>query len=160
MNRFTLDPDPVVAAAYHCDKHVVKMILEEAQMLCTAHRLHGDVTPDLDAALYRATHQNHPCTIWARATRDNYLWGYRLLVALCDEYTHRYGKVHATARLLPILATVPIGITDTGLHPFPQAMPDECKTDDAVEAYRQYYIAYKSNFARWTKREVPSWYTV
>lgn len=96
-------------------------------MLCTAHRLHGEVTPDLDSALYRATHQNHPCAIWARATRDNYLWGYRLLVALCDEYTHRYGKVHATARLLPILATVPIGITDAGLQPFPQAMPDECK---------------------------------
>ena len=91
MNIFYLDSRPHVAAKDHCDKHVVKMILESAQMLCTAHReLDGDV-PDV---FYKSTHKNHPSTIWARSKAGNYRWLYDLFVSLCDEYTYRYGKVH------------------------------------------------------------------
>lgn len=154
MNRFVLDTDPRVAATYHCDKHVVKMILEEAQMLCSVHRRYGSV----DDRLYKATHANHPCTLWAGETTSNYRWGYSLLVALCDEYTHRYGKVHATARLLDILAEPPTGLPTGPLTPFAQAMPDNLRTSDAVDAYRAYYVREKASFARWTARPVPHWY--
>lgn len=38
MNIFVLDRDPYIAAQMHCDKHVIKMICEYAQLLSTAHR--------------------------------------------------------------------------------------------------------------------------
>lgn len=85
MQVFVLDKDPVLAARYHCDKHVVKMIVETCQLLCTAHHLHGSEQPP-----YRKTHVNHPCAIWARESRANYDWLIQLGFALSDEYTLRY----------------------------------------------------------------------
>ena len=178
MNRFILSEDPGIAALMHCDKHVVKMILEEAQMLCTAHRVldgtmvieeritNGKVrkikhwahpNPDMDKVLYRATHINHPCAIWSRVCRDNYLWGYELLESLCEEYTHRYGKKHATeGKLLKALSNAPHNIQyGLNMTEFPQAMPDDCKRPNAVEGYRQYYIEHKARFAKWTNRTTP-----
>ena len=183
MNRFILSKDPGIAGLMHCDKHVVKMILEEAQMLSTAHRIldgtmviqerqvegtnkvrkikhwvHPD--PDMDKVLYRATHINHPCAIWSRVCRDNYLWGYELLESLCEEYTHRYGKKHATeGKLLKALSNAPHHIQyGQQLTEFPQAMPDDCKRADPVEGYRQYYIQHKARFAKWTNRVPPHWW--
>ena len=73
MNIFYLDSDPYVAAKMHCDKHVVKMILESAQMLSTAHRvLDGDEYAD-ERGLYKMAHKNHPSTIWVRTSTDNYM---------------------------------------------------------------------------------------
>lgn len=154
MNRFILDADPWRAATFHCDKHVVKMIVEEAQMLSTVHRRFGHE----GEGLYRATHRHHPCTVWAGESRDNYLWGARLLEALLEEYTLRYGKQHATGRLLPDLLKPPAGIPDTGLTPFPQAMPEELRGPDPVEAYRGFYEAEKAGFARWSVRGTPWWW--
>lgn len=154
MNRFVLDTDPAVAAVYHCDKHVVKMILEEAQMLCAVQRRYGSE----DERLYRATHAKHPCTLWAGETVANYQWAYSLLVALCKEYTHRYKKQHATERLLDILSTPPDGLPEGPLIPFAQAMPEEYKRDDPVEAYRAYYLGEKAGFAKWTARDIPEWF--
>lgn len=154
MNRFILDGDPTVAAQHHCDKHVVKMILEEAQMLSTVHRRFGSS----DDRLYRSTHANHPCTLWAGVSTANYRWAYDLLVALCREYTYRYGKTHATERLLPLLAQAPHGIPEGPLTPFAQAMPDEYRRDNAVDAYRAYYLGEKAGFAKWTARAAPNWY--
>ena len=98
MNIFVTDPDPVISAQTLCDKHVVKMVLESAQMLSTAWRDFSTKYSD-DNELYKTAHLNHPCSIWVRQARENYKWLYRHFVALCDEYTHRYGKSHASARL-------------------------------------------------------------
>jgi hypothetical protein len=138
----------------HCDKHVVKMIVEEAQMLSTVHRQHGYDGDEL----YRATHAHHPCTVWAGASAANYAWAYQLLVELCGEYTHRYGRVHATARLLRPLAAAPASVPQLPLTPWPQAMPDHLRGDDPVEAYRQFYRVGKARFARWTARPAPDWW--
>ena len=64
MNIFVLDNDPFKAAEYQCDKHVVKMVLETAQLLCSAH----------ETAPYKRTHYNHPCAIWTRSSLSNYMW--------------------------------------------------------------------------------------
>ena len=93
MNIFYLHDDPIYCAQMHCDKHVVKMILEYAQLLSTAHH-EIDGTPSIDC--YKPTHKNHPSAIWARNSRNNYRWLWWLLYGLQDEYTYRYGKVHAT----------------------------------------------------------------
>jgi hypothetical protein len=160
MNIFYLHPDPKIAAQMQCDKHVVKMILETAQILSTAHReLDGDNVPD---TLYKATHKNHPCSKWVRTSAANYAWAYRHFVALCDEYTHRYGKVHLTdQKLRGVLCAPPRNIQHGfWFRPPPQCMPDDYKQDDAVDAYRAYYQSpEKQRFATWDKgRPAPTWY--
>ena len=87
MNIFYLDKDPKKCAEMHCDKHVVKMILEYAQLLSTAHRvLDGNEWAD-HVGLYKATHKNHPSAIWARESAGNYFWLNKLFQELCKEYT-------------------------------------------------------------------------
>ena len=158
MNIFYLDKDPIIAAQMSCDKHVVKMILESAQMLCTAHReLDGDV-PDV---FYKSTHKNHPSTIWARSKAGNYRWLYDLFVSLCDEYTYRYGKVHLSdKKFRASLLSHPRNISFGDYIQPPQCMPDEYKCDDSVTAYRNYYMGDKAYFAKWSKRDKPNWWNV
>jgi hypothetical protein len=152
MNIFILDENPDTAARQHCDKHVVKMILETAQMLCTAHWQSGGVAP------YKSTHKNHPCTIWARESVDNYKWLCDLGVSLCDEYTQRYGKVHKTQAIIEWLVDNVPNIPDVPMTPFAQAMPDEYKSSSAVEAYRKYYLGEKREIAAWKYSEKPQWF--
>jgi hypothetical protein len=175
MNRFILDENPKAAAEYHCDKHVVKMILEEAQMLSTAHRILDGVETvgqsksgrkakrwklddDRDDILYQATHVNHPCTQWSMYNSENYIWSVSLLRCLLDEYQHRYGKSHKCENLYPTLRFLPQCIDGGYLTQFPQAMPDECKHENPVNGYRSYYINHKARFAKWTNRDVPGWF--
>ena len=159
MNIFYLDRAPKIAAQMMCDKHVVKMILESAQMLSTAHRvLDGDKKAD-SRGLYKMAHKNHPSTIWVRASSENYRWLWKHFDALLKEYTHRYGKHHATERLRNVLFMPPLNIVH-GV-PFtepPQCMPPYCKGTDTVNSYRTYYILEKSGFANWTKRNMPEWF--
>ena len=168
MNIFYLDRNPKIAAQMMCDKHVVKMILESAQMLSTAHRvLDGDEYAN-KVGLYKMAHKNHPSTIWVRSSYQQYKWLYDHMVALMEEYTHRYGKHHATERLKVPLSEYPKAIPVSGqwfLHSYetafidpPQCMPELCKGEDTVLAYQNYYIIEKSGFARWTKREIPTWF--
>jgi len=179
MNIFYLDEDYKVAAKQHLDKHVVKMIIEYAQLMSTAHRvLDGtqwyDKTAagrriarwehpnrELDQILYKASHINHPSGIWVRESFSNYIWLHALWEKLCAEYTYRYGKIHMTQQKLQhILKTPPTNIPSGGMTKMPQAMPDEFKQKDSIEAYRQYYRVAKAKMAVWTKRETPEWYYV
>ena len=159
MNIFYLDRNPVVAAQMMCDKHVVKMILESAQMLSTTHRvLDGDEYAD-DVGLYKMAHKNHPSTIWVRSALANYDWLLSHMSALMREYTYRYGKHHATERLKTPLMRPPKNIDWTySFSDPPQCMPDYCKNDDTVSAYQNYYILEKSNFATWKHRDRPEWF--
>ena len=158
MNIFYLDRDPVIAAQMMCDKHVVKMILESAQMLSTAHRvLDGDDYAN-ETGMYKLAHKNHPSTIWVRSSLENYVWLYEHMEALMCEYTHRYGKHHATERLKVPLSGCPVNIPMVGFTAPPQCMPSYCKGDSTVAAYRAYYIIEKSSFATWKNREIPEWF--
>jgi len=161
VNIFYLDRSPVVAAQMMCDKHVVKMILESAQMLSTAHRVcNGDDYAD-SAGLYKMAHKNHPSTIWVRSSPDHYAWLYNHMLALMQEYTFRYGKHHATERLIEPLRLAPTKLSLEEWVEFvdpPQCMPDELKGADTVLAYQTYYIVEKSGFATWKKRSIPKWW--
>jgi hypothetical protein len=157
MNIFFLDLLPDVAAQMQCDKHVVKMVLESAQMLSTCHHvLESPVAPHV----YRKTHANHPCNIWLRESADNYMWLYEHFLALGDEYTYRYGKVHKSIReRAHYLELPPPALDFIGYTTPPQCMPDEYKCDDVVLAYQNYYICDKSRFAVWNKaRPAPDWW--
>jgi len=157
MNIFYLSSCPVDAASFHCDKHVVKMILEYAQLLSTAHHvLDGDEAPE---GIYKKTHVNHPSAVWARQSSSNYAWLYDLFVECLDEYERRYIREHATSRLKDTLLRLPKNIPLGGFTPPPQCMPDEYKCDDAVQAYRNYYNGDKASFAVWNYSATPTWYT-
>ena len=158
MNIFMLDKSPTMAAQAHCDKHVVKMILEYAQLLSTAHRL-LDGDDNVPSVLYKATHKNHPSAIWTRESAANYHWLYNCFVSLCDEYTSRYGKTHATdTKLRHVLKDIPQAIPSIGLTQLRLAMPDEYKKACPVESYRAYYKAEKADIAKW-KQNQPEWWT-
>jgi hypothetical protein len=176
MNIFYLDRDVKTCATYHNDKHVVKMILEYAQLLSTAHRM-LDGKEYIDASsgrrikrwrlnddnmenmLYKASHINHPSAIWVRQSNNNYNWLMCLLQDLLQEYTYRYGKIHATDRLVYWLrkppANIPVGYFT---QPTP-AMPDEYKVPDSVQSYRNYYVGAKKTMAKWKKRPIPEWWS-
>ena len=137
MNIFYLDRDPIEAARLQCDRHVVKMILETAQLLSTAHA-------ELDGAspAYKPTHKNHPSAVWVRSSANAYIWTWHHLKALGREYQARYGKVHKTIREhLDNLAPLPKALAGdvTVFTDPPQCMPDEYKRDDTTLAYRLYY---------------------
>ena len=156
MNAFYLDEDIYVNASYHCDKHVVKMILEYAQLLSTAHHIHES---DIAHMVYRKTHYNHPSAIWARANGMNYAYLYYLFKALCSEYTTRYGKVHKTwTKLGLLLAKIPDKMELGEFYPPPQCMPDQYKQPDTVKAYRAYYLGDKQSFAKWKYTTEPYWW--
>lgn len=159
MNIFYLSKDVNKAAEYQCDKHVVKMILESAQMLSTAHRvLDGNEYAD-KAGLYNTVHKNHPSTIWVRSSPLHYDWLWRHMKALMREYTYRYEKHHATERLSKPLAQTPSNICwDIPFTDPPQCMPDQYKCADTVQAYRNYYLGDKAYFAKWQYTQKPSWW--
>lgn len=177
MNIFFVEESPVDCAKSHMDRHCIKMITEYGQILSTAHRvLDGIESIGLsksgrkqkiwklsdyrDESLYKATHINHPSTKWTRHSLGNYLWLRDLWLALLEEYTHRYGKNHATGRLAKYLINPPKNIPHGSFEQPWRAMPDDFKVGkDSLQSYRNYYNGAKNHIARWKNREVPSWYT-
>lgn len=164
MNIFYVDENPVIAAQSLCNKHVIKMILESAQLLSTAHHVwaeqNGHYIVD-SSLLYKKTHVNHPCAVWCRASHSNYHWLADHAIALCEEYTFRYDNFHKSEPLIRLLK-LKYPLYKYGLPTQPaQAMPDEYKViNNAVEAYRNYYNKLKSKVMKtqWTKREQPKWF--
>ena len=156
MNIFYLDRDPNIAAQLMCDSHVVKMCLETAQLLSTAHRVLDN--PPATAGFYRATHVNHPSAVWARKTNNNYNWLYYHFGCLLIEYNYRYGKVHGCTKMTRILLSPPRNIPVGPLTTMPCCMPDEYKiSKDPVVNYREYYKVGKAHLHKYTKRAPPEW---
>lgn len=179
MNIFYLDKDPYTCARFHVDKHCVKMILEYAQLLSTAHRyLDGVETISksktgknvkrwiledkfLDDTLYSATHINHPSAIWVRQSKENYLWLCNMLIALCEEYTYRYGKTHKIERdglCFVLLKNIPKNIGNKAWSEPTPAMPEIYKVQgDSIQSYKNYYLGDKQRMFSWKNRPTPNW---
>lgn len=161
----------------HLDKHVVKMIIEYAQLMSTAHRvLDGEQYTDktannrsiqrwrmsnemLEHGLMKASHINHPSNIWVRASKENYIWLLKMWLHLLAEYTHRYGKQHACEKYIDVLYNAPKNIPNVAFTEPTPAMPDIYKvTNDSIKSYQNYYIHDKAKFAKWKNRETPEWF--
>ena len=184
MNIFVLDENPYTAAEMQCDKHVVKMVTESAQMLSTVHRmLDGEMyteksangrnikrwrlDDDREDVLMKACHTGHPCTLWTMDSTNNYRWHYSHYCALAEEYEHRYGKKHGAfsrdTEIGKMLARFPKKLYDRrGPTPFRLAMKanPECMVEgDPVQSYRNFYHTKQDRFKMaWTKRDIPSWF--
>lgn len=152
MNIFILDENIEKCAEYHCDQHVVKMILESVQMLCTALNKKGFFTP------YKSTHIKHPCVLWVEKSFENFSWLRNLAAALNNEYRFRFEKEtdHKSMSVLQEISNY--DYENRGLTEFAQAMPEKYKVPgDAIKAYRHFYLGEKMAFAKWTKRSIPYW---
>ena len=151
LNIFILDSDIEKCAYYHCNKHVVKMVLEYAQILSTVCRKNG-----MDEG-YKMTHSNHPCVVWAGQCLDNWFYVKYLALEVNKEYKYRYGRDHASSFVIKDLVPPVLPIFGYVTSPV-QAMPDDVKHPNHILAYRNYYIKYKYNIAEWYPREIPWWY--
>jgi len=182
MNIFALSENVKEIAMWQMDKHCVKMPLESAMMLSSAHRyLDGTETivksktgrnvkryvlpDDREDILYGVSHIHHPSTVWTRTNKENYQWHFSLFLAMLDEYQYRYGKVHACTKLVDYLKDYPKNIPDGKFFMPAPAMPDECKVSgDSLNSYRNYYNMNKQHLANWSgkinSRPVPSWFTM
>ena len=158
MNIFVTHPFPAESAICLPDKHVVKMILETAQMLYSVH-WYKELELPLDA--YKKAHINHPCSIWARTSVDNYIWLCKLGLELSKEYTFRYEKIHKTQKHIEWLFKNIPELPKIGFTLPAQAMPQEYKVpENSIEAYRQFYIKNKileRGINKFTKRSIPKW---
>jgi hypothetical protein len=177
MNIFYVDSDPEVAARNMVDRHVVKMILETAQLLSTAHRvIDGEeyvgqsqsgrkakrwrLSGNADNIMYAATHINHPSAVWVRENSANYDWLYNHLLALGREYTYRYGRTHLTIdKLKDILKDTPENIEQSKvMTTMPSCMDKQYIVDlDPIVNYRNYYNYGKTDLLRWSNRPPPKW---
>jgi len=158
MNIFFLHFDPKQCAQMHVDKHVVKMITEHNQILCSVHHICKQTDPDYKyIPPYKLCHKNHPCNKWARESLSNYKYLIMLNKELCAEYTHRYGKIHKGQYVTEELEKHLPEIEDIGFTPPAQAMPDTHKEKDTIDAYRSYYIFEKYKLFSWKNRGEPDW---
>lgn len=152
MNIFYVDSDPIVAAKQLVDKHVVKMPLETAQLLCGAF-------PQGEAP-YRRTHYNHPSAVWTRQSKENYEWLIKHGIALCEEYEQRYQRSHKCRSVIDWCNynQHKLSFESTGFVEPPQCMPNECKVEgNPVAAYRNYYNIHKRSMYKWKNTLPPSW---
>jgi hypothetical protein len=180
MNIFYVHEDPATCAQQHVDKHVVKMILEYAQLMSTAHRVLDGVETvgfsnsgrkakrwflkdEREGVLYKASHINHPSAKWCRHSLHNYNFLFRLWIELMREYHYRYGKIHSSMRLAGHLRFPPSKISTEEKFSAPwRAMPEEYKVaksepDYTVQSYRAYYNGAKTSMFKWKNRPTPSW---
>lgn len=153
MNIFILDRNPELSVQYYVDKHIIKMPLETAQLLCTAHR----ILDPKSKAPYKIYSKNHPCSKWTYESHSNYLWLCNLGTKLCEEFYYRYDKLHSSYFVIKWCEDNIPRFIDKGITPFVQAMPKEYRLNDPIEAYRRYYNEAKRHLFKWTRREQPWW---
>ena len=153
MNIFYLDHDPKLAAQAHNDRHCIKMILESAQILSTVCR---SVLLDVG---YKSTHPHHPCTLWAGENLSNFRYLVALATELNTEYKYRFFHIKNHKSFDVIQSLPEPDILDEPMTTPALAMPDDCKCDDPVESYRNYYRQHKQHLAKWTRRGAPDWWS-
>ena len=176
MNIFYLHENPIQNAKWHIDKHIVKMPIEYAQLLSTAHRLlDGEMylgktangrnikrwrlDDEREDILYKASHINHPSALWVRESIENYYQMFKLYMATLAEFTNRYCKIHGASKPSVFLMRPPLNIPCVKRTEIPQCMPDYCKVKgNPIKAYRNYYINEKESFATWKNKEIPQWF--
>jgi len=151
MNVFYTNRCPIEAALDHNKVHQVKMIVEYAQLLSTAHfELDGNVVG------YKPTHKNHPSAIWVRESIHHYNWVLHCAKHLCKLYTESTGKRHASESVLELLSVPPSAIPQGEFKEPPVAAPDAFKaiaTWQCVEvAYQKYLV---SKYEEWKQRDKP-----
>lgn len=155
MNLFVLDRSPKLAAQYHCDSHVRKMVVETAQILQTTMWMKGE-----KQLFYRPTHKFHPCVKWCAESPENYYWTLRLGLALTNEFYFRWEKPHKSLMAINQATKLINWYTVQHLNEpssFVLAMPEWYKEEDPVESYRRYYLSEKKHLFTWTKRPIPEW---
>ena len=150
MNIFYVHADPIVAAQQLADDHIRKMQIESAQMCCTTHWESGSEAP------YKRAHKNHPSTIWTRQSIQHYNWLVEHGLEICREFELRYGKPHATQKVLEWCKDNKPNIPDNGFIAPPKCMPEEFRVEDTIESYKNFYINDKVKVKQLSWKKIPS----
>jgi len=151
MNIFYINPDPIQAARELCDDHIRKMQIESAQMLSVAHWETGSSAP------YKPSHKNHPSTKWVRESIQHYDWVLQHGLEICEEFKLRYGKDHATKKVLEWLRDNKPNIPDNGFKEPPTCIPDEyLLPEGVVPSYKNFYIKDKVGVKGLGWNKIPS----
>jgi hypothetical protein len=152
MNIFAIHSNPFISGSYLVDKHIVKMPLETAQMLCSTHTL---VNSGIKAP-YLPSHLKHPCNLWLTESEENYDWLIYHGISLCFEYSERYGRVHSCLQVILWAEENRPKLPKKSITPFAIAMPDVYKiSDNPVECYREYYAKGKKHLHAWKNNRKP-----
>jgi hypothetical protein len=158
MNIFIYDNDIKTNAQYYPNSHLIKIQLEVAQMLSTTYRILMNYDGD---KVYKSTHSNHPCSLFMRASYENYKYCLDLYYALHDEWNYRYqhDKIHASFEVVNFIEEnlKPLHFQAINRTPFALAMDEKYRCNDPVKSYRDYFIAEKMHLAKWKNRAVPGW---
>ena len=167
MNLFVLNLDPFVAARENCDKHIVKIPLEAAEMLGYTYIEKGtffEPTPqinNIDLFPFKM-HYNHPMSCWVRESQSNFGWTLNHLRGLLDEYTFRYGKKHSIEKSYNWVVKNKLIFDEINKTEMPRCFGDFKSqiptTQDVAKDYQKYYCIAKKGFVKWTKREIPKWW--
>ena len=185
MNIFALSKNPLISAEQMIDKHIIKMPTETCQMLHTNILFmqfvnkHGK-EPSLrelkafhkekKSKLMKPAMLNHPSTVWARQSLDNFTWLFAHGVFLCKEYTYRYEKTHGSyERILDcdLYSCWPnFNYPCDGLTPVHIAMDDQYRIENTfndewefvIQSYRHYYLEGKWDIAEWKNNRRPDWF--
>jgi len=171
MNIFVLDTDPSVAAQYHCDLHVSKMIMESIHMMKVY------VNSVIDKPYFMTKkgkpvkgYRNHPCTTWIFESKAHFRWLCDLVIALNDEWQIRYNHNHDHGSLAEFskIQELAYAADDWDTDEFlgwATALPDSIyphdrivSDSDIVTLYRKYYIEHKTHFASWAFLDIPDWW--
>lgn len=166
MNIFALNRNPRVASKQHFQKHVIKMILESAQMLSTVFWLQDPERAEIlnnEGFIYKRVHTKHPCTIWANQCLENFSWLAELAMDLSKEHNLRFmpKNVHKSLKIVEYAYyNPPPTLSALGaMTPFALAMPDDCKIGNPIFSYRTYYTSpYKQHLVDWGKGSEPLWW--
>lgn len=161
MNRFLIERNPQSIAESLCDQHIVKMPLEEAQMLCTA-LWHHNSEFAFENNLYKPVHQKHPCTLWCMETRANFKFAFMLYWCMLLEYKVRYRRMHGARKPFHAIMRGMNHIPKGKITKHPQCFGQQyesIKTDEdyPINAYRDFYKLDKLSFARWKHSRKPYW---
>lgn len=158
MNIFVTHPSPAVSALWLDDSRLNKMILESAQMLSTAIRTVTDNDASICEGLYRKTHTNHPCNIWVRETRANFMWLVAHASTMANYKATRDGKRHRSMEIIVNALRRSRVIPEGEQTPFANSAANQDHGVDfksepnTYSAYRKYLVA------RWlSDKRMPTW---
>jgi hypothetical protein len=163
VNFFYLDKDPIQCAKYYCNKHILKIPIEIAQILS---KIHHELETGVDYCKIYKNSQVVKNTLgpycWIKQSYDNYIWTSKLGLALINEYKIRYNKdTHKSEPILKYLANNPPKLPKIGITRFIGTNKYDMFqyiSNDPIICGRYNYVEMKCKNDKWNIHGPPNWY--
>jgi hypothetical protein len=175
MNIFCTNNDPIISAQELCDQHCrSKMQIESAILLqhCFSNQVLLSAPPTKKGTPRKSGkgYFNHPCAVWVRESKANFMWLCDHALEMFNERDYRWptSTEHFTKTFITWCKSNVSSVSlclKAELTPFAVAINPEtnCRKIigfdqlSTIDKYKQ-YIRLDKPFATWTKRSKPDWY--